>query len=130
MGYPDYMRESIDKVTESRPDRVGVTYPRLTMEQAQEVPLENHPDFKEEQKRKVRVGPNRGDLANHEGAALISAEHVDAARRRALPVEEQIKDRHGSYRAALASDVTSAQKEAAPYNYWNYHTDDDKAGYG
>jgi succinate dehydrogenase / fumarate reductase flavoprotein subunit len=73
MGYPDYMRESIKKVTESRPDRVGVTYPRLTMEQAQEVLENHHPDFKEEQKRRVRVGPNKGDLANHEFVDVLEA---------------------------------------------------------
>ncbi|NIS12248.1 MAG: FAD-dependent oxidoreductase, partial [Thermoplasmata archaeon] len=73
MGYPDYMRESIRKVTESRPDRVGVTYPRLTMEQAQEVLRNHHPDFKDEQKRKVKVGPNKGDLANHEFVDVLEA---------------------------------------------------------
>jgi len=73
MGYPDYMRESIMKVNEGRPKRVGVTYPRLTMEQAQEVLRDHHPDFKEEQKRKVRVGPNRGEVANHEFVDVLEA---------------------------------------------------------
>jgi len=73
MGYPDYMQESIKKVTESRPKRVGVTYPRLTMEQANEVLRDHHPDFKEEQKRKVRVGPNKGDVANHEFVDVLEA---------------------------------------------------------
>ena len=73
MGYPDYMRESIKKVTGSRPGRVGVTYPRLTMEQAQEVLHDHHPDFKEEQKRRVLVGPNKGDPANHEFADVLEA---------------------------------------------------------
>ena len=75
----------------------------------------------------VRVA---GDLASVSGAKLISAKHVREARRRALPVEAQIKERHGTYRRGLASDVTSAQKEAAPYNYWNYTSDDDGTGYG
>ena len=70
-----------------------------------------------------------GDLAKVNGDDLISEEHVRKARKRALPAEEQIKDRHGSYRAGLATDVTSAQRESAPYNYWNYQADDDKAGY-
>ena len=71
-----------------------------------------------------------GDLATVQGANHISAKHVKEARRRALPVEAQIKERHGTYRRGLASDVTSAQKEAAPYNYWNYTSDDDGTGYG
>jgi ATP-dependent Lon protease len=71
-----------------------------------------------------------GDLANVSGSKHISAKHVREARRRALPVEAQIKERHGTYRRGLASDVSSAQKESAPYNYWNYTSDDDKTGYG
>ena len=71
-----------------------------------------------------------GDLANIQKAKHISAKHVREARKRALPVEAQIKERHGTYRRGLATDVTSSQKEAAPYNYWNYTSDDDKAGYG
>jgi succinate dehydrogenase / fumarate reductase flavoprotein subunit len=43
------------------------------MEQAQEVLHDHHPDFKEEQKRKVRVGPNKGDPANHEFADVLEA---------------------------------------------------------
>jgi succinate dehydrogenase / fumarate reductase flavoprotein subunit len=67
------MRESIQKVTESRPKRVGVQFQRLTMEQAEEVLHDYHPDFKEEQKRKVLVGPNQGDQANHEFADVLEA---------------------------------------------------------
>ncbi|MCJ2541031.1 MAG: FAD-binding protein, partial [Candidatus Thermoplasmatota archaeon] len=76
MGYPDYMRESIKKVTESRPGRVGVKYPPLTMEQAQEVLHDYHPDFKKEQKRRVLVGPNKGDPANHELVDVLEAHPV------------------------------------------------------
>jgi ATP-dependent Lon protease len=71
-----------------------------------------------------------GDLATIAGSKHISAKHVKEARKRALPVEVQIKERHGTYRRGLASDVTSAQKESAPYNYWNYTSDDDGTGYG
>jgi ATP-dependent Lon protease len=70
-----------------------------------------------------------GDLAMVNGDDLITEKHVREGRKRALPAEEQIKDKHGSYRAGLATDVTSAQRESAPYNYWNYQADDDKAGY-
>jgi len=76
MGYPDYMQQSIKKVTLSRPERVGVTYPRLTMEKAQEVLHDHHPDFKEEQKRPIRVGPNKGDMANHEFVDVLEAHPV------------------------------------------------------
>jgi ATP-dependent Lon protease len=74
----------------------------------------------------VRVA---GDLAIVRGAKVITATDVKKARKRALPAEAQIKERYGSYRAGLATDVTSAQKDSAPYNYWNYQAEDDKAGY-
>jgi len=71
-----------------------------------------------------------GDLASLAGSKFISASHVREAKKRARPVEVQIKERHGTYRKGLASDVTSSQLESAPYNYWNYTSDDDKTGYG
>jgi succinate dehydrogenase / fumarate reductase flavoprotein subunit len=86
MGYPDYMRESIDMVTATRPQRLGVTYPRLTMEEADQVLQGYHPDFLEDQKREVRIGPNKGDSANHEFVNVLEAhpainpEDVDLSR--------------------------------------------------
>jgi len=73
MGYPDYMQESIEKVNTTRSKRLGVQYPRLTMEQANEVLRDYHPDFKDEQKRMITVGPNKGDHANHEFADVLEA---------------------------------------------------------
>ncbi len=71
-----------------------------------------------------------GDLAASQGSPLIEPEHVRAARSRAMSAEEQIKQRWGSYRRGLHSDVTDAQRDSAPYNYWNQHTHDDRSGYG
>jgi len=70
-----------------------------------------------------------GDIAVLEGAARIEANHIKEAMKRARPVEEQIKDRYGSYMGGLSSDVSSAEKESSPYHYWNYHVHDDKRGY-
>jgi len=71
-----------------------------------------------------------GDLAVEQGAPLIEPAQIKEAIRRARPIEEQIKDRYGSYVAGLAKDVTSAQKQPdSPYNYWNWHEHDDHAGY-
>ena len=67
------MRESIGKVNSTRSKRLGVQYPRLTMEQANEVLRDYHPDFKDEQKRRILVGPNKGDPANHEFADVLEA---------------------------------------------------------
>jgi ATP-dependent Lon protease len=49
--------------------------------------------------------------------------------KRAKSIEEQIKDRYGSYQGGVASDMTGAQKQNSPYHYWNQHFTDDKRGY-
>ncbi len=71
-----------------------------------------------------------GDIAVVEEARLIEAKHIREALRRARPVEEQIKDRYGSYMGGVASDATTSEKESSPYHYCNYHVHDDKRGYG
>jgi len=70
-----------------------------------------------------------GDLAILEGAPYIDAGHIKDALKRARPVEEQIKDRYGSYMGGLSSDISTSEKESSPYHYWNYHVHDDKRGY-
>jgi ATP-dependent Lon protease len=70
-----------------------------------------------------------GDVAVVEEAKLIEARHMKEALRRARPVEEQIKERYGSYMGGLSSDVSTSEKESSPYHYWNYHVHDDKRGY-
>jgi len=70
-----------------------------------------------------------GDVAVIENATLIEAKHIKDALKRARPVEEQIKERYGSYMGGVASDVSTSEKESSPYHYWNYHVHDDKRGY-
>ncbi len=70
-----------------------------------------------------------GDIAVVEQAQLIEARHIREALKRARPVEEQIKERYGSYMGGLSSDVSTSEKESSPYHYWNYHVHDDKRGY-
>lgn len=70
-----------------------------------------------------------GDIAVVEEAKLIEARHMKDALRRARPVEEQIKERYGSYMGGVSSDVSTSEKESSPYHYWNYHVHDDKRGY-
>jgi len=70
-----------------------------------------------------------GDVATSDGAALIDARHIKDALRRARTVEEQIRDRYGTYYGALSKDISGAQKETSPYYYWNYHQTDHKQGY-
>jgi len=76
----------------------------------------------------VRVA---GDLAIRDGSDLIDKKHVKRALRWASPIEDQIKERYGSYMGGVARDISGAQKEGtSPYNYWNQHLQDDKQGYG
>jgi len=71
-----------------------------------------------------------GDIAIAEKDEIIEVKHISAALKRAKTIEEQIKERYGSYQGALSKDISTAQKESAPYYYWNYHATDSKNGYG
>ena len=70
-----------------------------------------------------------GDIAVVEEAGIIEGRHITDALKRARPVEEQIKERYGSYLGGVSSDTSISEKESSPYHYWNYHVHDDKRGY-
>lgn len=70
-----------------------------------------------------------GDTAQIEEHELIEAEDIRVAMKRAKSIEEQIKERYGSYQGGVASDMSGAQKANSPYHYWNQHFTDDKRGY-
>ncbi|MEM4524865.1 MAG: ATP-binding protein [Methanothermobacter sp.] len=50
-----------------------------------------------------------GDLAVMEGSEYITSKHVEAAIKKAIPVEEQIIRKYKSYENALQKDLTSSQ---------------------
>ncbi len=68
-----------------------------------------------------------GDLAVSLGDCLIEEKHVLAAQKRTRPVEEQIRERYGTYMKGLGTDISSAQKEKSPYYFQNEHIRDDRA---
>jgi len=70
-----------------------------------------------------------GDIAVVEGAKLIDVEHIKGAIKRSRTVEEQIREKYGSYHGGLASDLSDSQRSTSPYHYWNVHGQDDKTGY-
>jgi len=71
-----------------------------------------------------------GDIAMTNSDELIEAKHIKRAIKRAASIEEQIKERYGSYQSGLARDVSSAQRNGqSPYNYWDQHIHDDRKGY-
>ncbi|MFO8033704.1 MAG: FAD-binding protein [Candidatus Bipolaricaulota bacterium] len=80
------MRESIGRVESTRPQRMGVEPQRLSLEERRELLHRFHPDYKEEGKRALAVGPSKGELAPHEiadlleGYPLIDPDQVDLGR--------------------------------------------------
>ena len=65
-----------------------------------------------------------GDIAVMEDSPLIEADHIRRALRRSRGVEEQIRERYGSYNKGLGKDVSSAQKERSSYYFQTEHLDD------
>ncbi len=65
-----------------------------------------------------------GDLAVMEGADLITPEHIKGAMPRSRPVEDQIKERYGSYQKGMSKDITKAQAERSDYYLENEHIGD------
>jgi ATP-dependent Lon protease len=71
-----------------------------------------------------------GDVAVSEQARYIEGRHIREAMKRARPVEDQIRERYGSYMGGVSKDMSGAERESSPYTYWNQHVHDDKRGYG
>ena len=64
-----------------------------------------------------------GDLAAVSGSALLEANHVKDALRRARSIEEQIRETYGSLQGGLRQDVTEAQRQSMGYYHWNESPD-------
>lgn len=78
MGYTPEMKELIKRVEATRPERVemarrGEHYPPISLEERAAVLEKYHPDYQEEGRRAVRVGPNKGDLFQDEVADLLES---------------------------------------------------------
>ncbi len=65
-----------------------------------------------------------GDIAVMEKAPLITADLIKEARKRSRSVEDQIKERYGSYMKGMSKDVSDSQKEKSQYYFENEHLDD------
>jgi succinate dehydrogenase / fumarate reductase flavoprotein subunit/L-aspartate oxidase len=77
-GYTDELKELIKNVEATRPERVesarkGEHFPALTMEQRQEWLGKYHPDYKDEGRRPVAAGPNKGDVLPEEVADVLES---------------------------------------------------------
>ncbi len=72
-GYPEYMRESIEAVEKSRDKRLKETFRLMDLEEREEILRRFHPDYRTEGKRRVAIGPNKGDLMPDEVVDLLEA---------------------------------------------------------
>ncbi len=77
-GYTPYLMDLIKKAEATRPARVemarkGAHFPALTMEQRQEWLKKYHPDFKNDGRRAVMVGPNKGTVLPEEISSLLES---------------------------------------------------------
>jgi succinate dehydrogenase/fumarate reductase flavoprotein subunit len=72
-GYPDYMRDSIEKVEKTRPKRLKATFDEMSLEERDEILNKYHPDYKPEAKREISFGPSKGQRVPHEVVDLIEA---------------------------------------------------------
>jgi len=67
MPYTPEMKELIKKVEATRPQRIEMArrnehFPDLPLEEREKVLKKFHPDYMEEGRRAVRIGPNKGDV--------------------------------------------------------------------
>lgn len=74
MSYPESMRKSIAKVNASRHERIQQSFPLLSYEEKTRLLETYHPDYNLQKKRKLRLGPNEGDLVPQELASILEGE--------------------------------------------------------
>ncbi len=77
MPYPPKLKELIKVVESTRAERVarkkrGEEVPFLSLDERKEM-LAHHPDFKEEGRRPLKIGPSKGYAIAHEMADLLEA---------------------------------------------------------
>ena len=80
MGYPDYMHESLEKVEDTRSERIKIAQKGiqnflkpLTAEERELVLRENHPDYQTDAKKQIRIGPNKGETLTTKVVELLES---------------------------------------------------------
>ncbi len=77
--YPEYMKPSLDKVAQTRNKRFELAksgkpvFPPMSAEEREEVLKKFHPDYKPEARRKIRLGPNKGEQLTTEVADMLES---------------------------------------------------------
>jgi succinate dehydrogenase/fumarate reductase flavoprotein subunit len=78
MPYIEELKDLIKAVEKTRPERLarkkrGEEFPRMSLDEAEDILKKYHPDYKEEGRRELKVGPNKGYRIAHEFADLLEA---------------------------------------------------------
>ncbi len=77
--YPEYMHESLKQVTQTRNKRYELAksgkpvFPPMSSDEREEVLNKFHPDYKLESKRKIHIGPNKGESITTEVAEMLES---------------------------------------------------------
>jgi len=77
--YPEYMNESLKKVTQTRNRRFELAksgkpvFSPMSAEEREDVLNKFHPDYKPDARRKIRIGPNKGEKLTTEVADLLES---------------------------------------------------------
>ena len=78
MPYIEELKNLIKVVEKTRPERLarkkqGEEFPRMSLDEADDILKKYHPDYKEEGRRELKVGPSKGYRIAHEFADLLEA---------------------------------------------------------
>ncbi len=78
MPYTSELKELIKVVEKTRPERVarkkrGEEFPMMSLEERDEILQRYHPDYQQEGRRALRVGPNKGYVVPDEFADILEA---------------------------------------------------------
>ena len=78
MSYTPEMKELIKKVESTRPQRLEMArnnehFPDLSLEEREKLLKQFHPDYMDEGRRTVKVGPNKGDVFPEEVVDLLES---------------------------------------------------------
>jgi succinate dehydrogenase/fumarate reductase flavoprotein subunit len=78
MPYTDELKSLIKVVEKTRPERLGrkkrgEEFPRMSLDEAEAILKKYHPDYKDEGRRELKVGPSKGYRIAHEFADLLEA---------------------------------------------------------
>jgi len=77
--YPEYMNESLEKVKQTRKKRFELAksgkpvFPPMSAEERDEVLQKFHPDYKPDARKKINVGPNKGESITSEVVDILEA---------------------------------------------------------